>query len=31
MLGIGKKDMLDRRSMAIKPLGRNNTYEGFNM
>ena len=31
MIEIGKKDMLDRNSLAMEPFGRNATYRGFDM
>lgn len=31
MVEIGKKDMLDRNSLAMEPFGRNASYRGFDM
>lgn len=31
MVEIGKKDILDRNSLAMEPFGRNATYRGFDM
>lgn len=31
MVEIGKKDVLDRNSLAMEPFGRNASYRGFDM